>query len=247
MKRHRLGWRFGSSPFSALVNPFYLARSGLARAIRNYAADVHGRLLDIGCGSKPYREWFVGCSDYIGVDVDREDARRRQCADVYYDGVHLPFPDGSFDIVLSTQVLEHVFTPDAFLCEIGRVLRPGGRLILSVPFVWDEHEQPYDFARYSSFGVFALLERNGFQVLKHIKTRCGMAAACQLAIMVLYKSLRIPNRWLHAGLHALLALPFTVMGALLGHLLTSGGDLYLDNVVLAEKVPGKASAKVPMP
>ncbi len=247
MRRWLLRLRFGSGPLTALVNPFYLARSGLARAIRDYAGRVEGRLLDVGCGSKPYREWFVRCPEYVGLDIDREDSRRRGCADVFYDGSRLPFRDHSFDVVLTTQVLEHVFTPEEFLREIARVLRPGGRLILTVPFAWDEHEQPFDFARYTSFGLRALLERNGFRVLDQRKTRCGMAAACQLAISVIYKSLPIPNRWIHTAVHAVLALPLTVAGAILGRFLRGGGDLYLDNVVLAERLDAAALGEVSRP
>lgn len=123
-----------------------------------------------------------------------------------------------------------------------RVLRPGGRLILTVPFAWDEHEQPHDFARYSSFGLRALLERCGFRVLEQRKSRCGLAAVCQLWIAVLYKSIPVPNRWLHLAVHAALALPLTLAGLLLGRVFTSRGDFYLDNVVLAERVGEVRSA-----
>ena len=58
---------------------------------------------------------------------------------------------------MCNQVLEHVFNPDDFVREIARVLKPGGALLLTVPFVWNEHEQPYDYARYSSFGLRAFL------------------------------------------------------------------------------------------
>ena len=71
--------------------------------------------------------------------------------------------------MLCNQVLEHVFNPQEFLGELGRVLARGGRLLLTVPFVWDEHEQPFDYARYSSFGLKALLEQHGFRVLQHRK------------------------------------------------------------------------------
>ena len=65
-------------------------------------------------------------------------------ADRSYDGKTFPFSDGEFDAVLTSEVLEHVFNPDEFLSEINRVLRDDGVLLLTVPFVWDEHEQPFD-------------------------------------------------------------------------------------------------------
>ena len=70
--------------------------------------------------------------------------------------------------MLCNQVLEHVFNPDEFLLKINRVLKNDGKLLLTVPFVWDEHEQPFDYARYSSFGLKALIEK---MVLKLLFTK----------------------------------------------------------------------------
>jgi SAM-dependent methyltransferase len=75
-------------------------------------------------------------------------------------------------------VLEHVFNPDDFLNEVNRVLKPSGKLLLTVPFVWDEHEQPYDYARYSSFGLRSLLEKHGFSIVKHEKVGGGTPPFC---------------------------------------------------------------------
>ena len=141
------------------VNPFYFARSGLRDAVTDFAPMLSGRLLDVGCGSKPYQDLFA-VEVYIGLDIDSENSRKRGIADHYYDGHVFPFTDASFDSILCNQVLEHVFNPDEFLREIVRALKPGGRLLLTVPFVWDEHEQPYDYARYSSFGLRDLLEKS---------------------------------------------------------------------------------------
>lgn len=140
------------------VNPFYFARYGLAKAIEEFAPSLSGLLLDVGCGSKPYKFLFK-VQSYVGLDIDTEPVRLRGVADNYYDGELFPYSDSSFDSLLCSQVLEHVFNPDVFLSEINRVLRLGGRVLLTVPFVWDEHEQPYDYARYSSFGLRFLLEK----------------------------------------------------------------------------------------
>src|SRR5437764_602685 len=148
-----------------LVNPFYFARKGLFDAVGKLAPNVRGKVLDVGCGSKPYRELFT-VDSYIGLDTARSghDHSHSQ-VDVEYDGEVFPFADAEFDSVVCFQVLEHVFHPEQFLGEIRRVLRPGGKLLLTVPFVWDEHEQPYDFARYSSFGLRHLLEAGSFELL----------------------------------------------------------------------------------
>ena len=122
------------------INPFYFARAALVNAVRKYAPQLQGNLLDIGCGTRPYEELFI-VDEYIGLDIDNESAHMRGGADYYYDGSKFPFPDASFDSALCNQVLEHVFNPDEFLSEIHRVLRQDSRLLLTVPFVWDEHEQ----------------------------------------------------------------------------------------------------------
>ena len=146
------------------VNPFYFARAGLRDAMVEFSPGLSGSLLDIGCGSKPYRSLF-NVDAYIGLDIDSENSRKRGVADQLYDGGEFPFPNDFFDSALCNQVLEHVFNPDEFLSEIKRVLKPRGKLLLTVPFVWDEHEQPYDFARYSSFGLRALLVKQGFKII----------------------------------------------------------------------------------
>ncbi len=110
------------------LNPFYFARAGLAGAMDRYAKRLEGRLLDVGCGTKPYERLF-GVSEYVGLDIDSEGSRERAIADEFYDGKTFPFDDQAFDAVLCNQVLEHVFNPDEFLREIHRVLKPGGKLL----------------------------------------------------------------------------------------------------------------------
>jgi SAM-dependent methyltransferase len=134
--------KFDPTWFGILVNPFYFARRALRRHMAELASGCEGPVLDVGCGSKPYRTLFA--ADYTGVEVDTTEMRERGHADFYYDGRNLPFAAGAYSTVLCNQVLEHVFEPDKFIAELARVVRPGGKLLLTVPFVWDEHEQPYD-------------------------------------------------------------------------------------------------------
>ncbi len=85
------------------------------------------------------------------LEFDTPESRAAGYAEFFYDGNHFPFNDATYDVVVSNQVLEYVFNPDEFLNEIFRILKPEGKVLLSVPFVWDEHLQPLDYARYSSF------------------------------------------------------------------------------------------------
>lgn len=231
----RKRWRkeqFEPGLLGLLVNPFFFARRGLARELRAVLPELKGEVLDVGCGRMPYRA-LVLASRYVGVDVDTPVTRELAAADVFYDGRTLPFAEASFDGVLCSQVLEHVFIPEEFLREIRRVLRPGGRLVLTVPFAWDEHEQPYDFARYSSFGLRALLERNGFEIVQQRKSVADARAVAQLASAWLFKTTRSHHRPLNLLAQLALIAPVNIAGAIAGVLLPRNEDFYLDNVVLA--------------
>lgn len=220
----------------ALINPFFFARRGLARAMQRHSTALRGRLLDVGCGSKPYARLF-DVDAYVGLDIDSEATRRIGAADHFYDGNRFPLPDAAFDAVLCNQVLEHVFNPDFFLGEIGRVLKPGGKLLMTVPFLWDEHEQPYDYARYSSFGLAALLHRNGFRVVQHDKLGADAAIVFQVANAYFFK---VTSHWPRSLRLALMTPVFALinlLGLIAAKLLPRNPDLFLDNVVLAEWRP----------
>jgi SAM-dependent methyltransferase len=217
-----------------LVNPFYFARHGLAKAFGEFGPVLTGRVLDVGCGQKPYAN-VVAASEYIGLEYDSPRSRAGGIADFFYDGARFPFEDASFDGVLSSQVLEHVFNPDEFLDEVRRVLRPGGKLLLSVPFVWDEHEQPYDYGRYSSFGLKHLLAAHGLRVIQERKTVNDFRAICQLVNAYSFKKTHTGRPYRDLVMTIVLMAPVNILGELLGRLLPGNDDFYLDNVVLAER------------
>jgi SAM-dependent methyltransferase len=228
--------RFDPSWLGLLVNPFYHSRRGLIRELREIGPALTGEVLDVGCGRKPYRT-LIPATRYVGLDIDSPVTRTLGAADVYYEGGRFPFPDESFDGVLCSEVLEHIFAPEEFLGEIHRVLRPGGRLLLTVPFVWDEHEQPHDFARYTSFGLRAVLERAGFAIIEQRKSGANARAVAQLAAAWLYKVTRTRHRVLNLAAQLALIAPVNVAGGFLGAVLPCNPDFYLDNVVLATRRP----------
>jgi len=227
--------QFFPSWLGIFVNPFYFARSGLFDAMTELAPRLSGRLLDVGCGVKPYRMLFK-VDGYVGLDIDSNLSRQRGIADYFYDGKVFPFADASFDAILCSQVLEHVFNPDEFLGEIVRVLKPDGKLLLTVPFVWDEHEQPYDYARYSSFGLCALLERQGLKVIGHKKTGANASTLFQLMNAYLFKVTQSLPRLLKSLMMVSVMASINLLGIIASCLLPSNPDLFLDNVVLAEKI-----------
>jgi SAM-dependent methyltransferase len=227
--------QFNPRGLGILANPFFLARRALWREMAANAPALSGRLLDVGCGRKPYRELF-SVTHYTGLEIDSASARARGVADHFYDGGRFPFEDASFESVLCNQVLEHVFNPEQFVGEISRVLAPNGRLLLTVPFVWDEHEQPHDFARYTSFGLAHLLGQGGFRIMRTGKTLADASVLAQLTNAYLFKRTRMRSRLASAMAASALTTPVSLLGMLAGVLLPSNPDLFLDSVVLAEKV-----------
>ncbi len=110
-----------------------------------------GDLLDVGCGNKPYQS-LMACEKYIGIDVGTSPHEQNNF-NFTFDGTHIPFGDSTFDSVLCTEVLEHAQEPMLLLNEIGRVLKDNGHALFTVPFVIPHHEVPYDFQRYTYYGL----------------------------------------------------------------------------------------------
>ena len=143
--------------------------SALERTLRALAPRARGRLLDVGCGDKPYEAWFRPyVTRYFGIEhasvFAASSAGGRGGPDVIYGGGPLPFRTGAFDTVLSVQVLEHTPRPEELVAEMARVLAPDGLLILTAPFQFRLHEQPHDYFRYSLHGLRVLCERAGLEV-----------------------------------------------------------------------------------
>src|SRR5215471_5655181 len=117
-------------------------------------------MLDVGCGNQQYRR-FVRCRQYYGVEWSL--AKRPP---VVGDVMRIPFGDGAFDSALCTEVLEHVPEPGSCLDEIRRVVKPGGIVFFTVPMTMYTHSEPYDFYRYTEYGLRYLLEKHGFEIVQ---------------------------------------------------------------------------------
>jgi len=226
---------FFPSGLGIFINPFYFARKGLAKHISELAVQITGRTLDVGCGNKPYAQLFRS-KEYIGLEIDTPQNRAEKKADHYYDGNQFPFANETFDSLVANEVFEHVFNPDQFLNEIFRVLKSGGMTLLTLPFVWDEHEQPRDFARYSSFGIKALLEKHGFEIVEQRKSTDDIRVIFQLLNAYIFKKTVTKKAWINLLITLLLMAPFNFIGELLFVLTPRNPDLYLDNIVLAKKI-----------
>lgn len=228
--------QFNPGILGIFTNPFYFARKGLFEGIARNAPKITGRTLDVGCGQKPY-EHLMSSSEYVGLEIDSPENRMKKNADAFYDGTKFPFEDGEFDSVLANQVFEHVFNPDEFLGEVNRVLKPGGMFLMTVPFVWDEHEQPFDFARYSSFGLQALLSAHRFEILEHTKSVNDFRVIFQLINDYFYKKTVTGNIIVNQLFALILMAPVTIIGLIVSWIFPKNDDLYLDNIILARKMP----------
>jgi SAM-dependent methyltransferase len=140
----------------------------IERSISLLAPELTGDLLDVGCGKQPYRSYFGHVKSHKACDFDGN----RGEVDFACPAHQIPLPDESLDSILCTEVLEHV--PDALAVwrEFHRLLRPGGKVLLTTPMYWPAHELPYDFHRFPEHGLRHLVSESGFE-LKAIIPRGG--------------------------------------------------------------------------
>jgi SAM-dependent methyltransferase len=132
---------------------------------RDRMAHLRGIVLDVGCGNRPYESWLTRGSNYvtgyIGLDVAPGPG-----VDIIVDpDKGWPISDASLDVIISTQVLEHVACLPVTLAEMARVLRPGGDLLLTAPFIYPVHGLPHDYTRFTTNGIRKLFE-NEYEIIE---------------------------------------------------------------------------------
>lgn len=228
--------KFHPSFLGFFINHNFLIRKELRKAILKHSGLLSGTMIDFGCGTKPYKEFFSNCQDYIGVDYKIEGREEKQKeVDVFYDGKTIPFENDQFDSLLSTEVLEHVFNIEELLLEFNRILKTGGTAIITTPFMWEEHEMPYDYARYTTPALKHLYLKNGFEIIHNYKTGNYIAVIYQFKINYI-KNILPENKIIK---HIIL-LPFITIynfaGVLLSFILPKDETAYFNNVFILEKV-----------
>lgn len=224
------------------LDPNYLTHSSLYKAISQFAGRMSrgGVLLDFGCGNKPYKPLFDGIVDrYDGVDIEQSGHdHANETIDFFWDGKTLPFDDGVYDHVISTEVFEHVFELDDTLDEINRVLKIGADGIFTIPFAWEEHEKPYDFGRYSHYGLEYLLNKHGFEVIERKKSGTYIQTIYQMKCCYWEKKILVgvKNTIIYHLLSLIFITPITVRGLFWSMVLPDSDELYMDNIVFVKKV-----------
>jgi SAM-dependent methyltransferase len=143
-------------PFEAAIGKF-VAAVGSSTTSRQ-------RVLDAGAGECRFKPVFAHAR-YVGVDFALGDPRWDYSKlDAVGRLEQLPFATSTFDRVISIVVLEHTPEPACVIAEFQRVLAPGGTVHLVVPHMWEEHQRPHDYFRFTSSGIRYLMERAGFNV-----------------------------------------------------------------------------------
>jgi len=146
-----------------------------------------GALYDLGCGESPYKDFFLQHAiSYVGVDW--AGSFHDTCADVTTDlNKPLPIEGEIADTVVSLSVMEHLSEPQAMLNEAYRILKPSGNIVLQVPWQWWVHEAPYDFFRYTPYGLVYMFEKAGF---KEVEVQPQSGFFTMLIMKLNYFSLR---------------------------------------------------------
>lgn len=179
-------------------NPLYLHLADLREALNLFQTSERIRILDYGCGGSPYRSLFQN-SEYVRADFTPCDG-----LDFLLPAdSSVPEADRSFDMVLSTQVLEHVPDPTHYVAECFRVLKPGGRLVLSTHGLFEDHGCPYDFHRWTADGLRLLLEQAGLKIREAKKLTCGPRALCVLINQGIWKLQAPRSSFFGAGMWGL--------------------------------------------
>ena len=196
--------------------PTYAVRAPLVRWLAEQAVDAHAalgryRVLDVGCGAKPYEPLFSPyAASYVGVDpVDNPRAELKGSVEA------LPVDDGTFDVVLCNQVLEHCDDPAAAVSELHRVTAPGGRVLASTHGVMAYHPSPTDYWRWTHAGLEKLFGDNGAWASISVTPASG-TTACLGMLLSMYFDLMFRRVGLGIAARPLVAAINTVAGAIDG-------------------------------
>jgi SAM-dependent methyltransferase len=144
----------------------FVVRSAILEALKKALPLFSGILLDVGCGDMPYKSFVLRrpsqVTRYLGLDLESSPLYQNK-PDLFWNGRKIPLPESSVDCAMATEVFEHCPNPEVVLRELWRVLKPGGLLFFTVPFLWPLHDVPYDEYRYTPFSLERHLINSGFQ------------------------------------------------------------------------------------
>ncbi len=189
----------------------------IAAFLRPELGQFRGRVLDVGAGESPWREWLPVECHYHGIDIEnaQEYGMSANRPDItYYDGGEMPFPDAFFDGAMCVEVLEHTAEPERLLSEIARVLKNGAPLLITVPWSARRHHIPHDYHRFTRERLEQLISINGFKDV-HVRERGNDVAVVANKLIILTVQLLRPANWAEAIWCIPLAVPTGVVATIL--------------------------------
>lgn len=217
--------RHGTGP---VANAAFAARQWIdlqlltcIRFLRPRMYQMRGKVLDVGCGEMPFRAYLSPKVQYQGLDVaEAVSFGMRDHPDiVHFDGVNIPFPDQSWDGIICTEVLEHTVDPEALIAEMYRVLRPGGTILITVPFAARVHHAPHDYQRFTRFRLARML--SDFESCEIFERGNDLAVIANKLIVLNLRLLTAPRRinllWTLPIVLLVLG-PLTALALVLAHL-----------------------------
>ncbi len=210
----------------------YLSNYYQKKCLFEIAPHFSGQILDVGCGDKPYEEFFTNVSSYHGIDIIP--GPKVDC--VIEVDKKFPIGDNFCDVLLSTQVLEHIANIELTLQEILRVTKTGGLIILCFPFIFNVHGEPNDFRRFTKFGA-----NNIFQDHEIVLSESQGGIGSTLAILFLNWIVISLSKNIYTKIIKVLILPFflilTTLVNLLGFFLNAFDktDSFYSNVLVIFK------------
>ncbi len=146
------------------IDSFWVRKS-ILEALSSFLLKCSGIILDVGCGEMPYKPLILNrpnITEYIGLDIENPLYQQQCKPDLFWDGRLIPLEDASVDCAMATELFEHLQNPEEVMREIYRVLKPGGKLFFTVPFLWSLHAVPNDEYRYTPFSLDRHLKQAGF-------------------------------------------------------------------------------------
>jgi SAM-dependent methyltransferase len=172
--------------------------------------ELRGIVLDVGCADRWVESHCAGAVRYVGIDFPLTGSVLYSAKPhVHADAAALPIAGACVDAVVCLEVLEHLERPNAALAEFARVLKPDGRLLLSVPFLYPIHDAPHDYQRLTEHGLRRDLENAGFELSRLERQGHAVRAAGLLLSLALVGGLHVRRRW-----YDYLLAPFALAGVL---------------------------------
>jgi ubiquinone/menaquinone biosynthesis C-methylase UbiE len=175
----------------------YTVRKYLQKSLDKNINKFRGVLVDLGCGEQPYKQYILdnnpNVKKYICVDINFNTIHQSVKPDIYWDGKKIPIKSNTVDTVISTEFFEHISNIEVVLKEIHRILKKGGVLFFTVPFIWPLHEVPYDQYRYTPYSLTRHFNNSKFLKIEILPMSGHNAALAQMLCIWLYKSQILQN------------------------------------------------------